>query len=123
MATDVSLGPVLAAPPLAATGRSAAPPLRLLGSGSDDAAAGNAVPHPAATAPDVLNRAAQRVADALGSGNSFRFAVDRQTGIMIVRVINRATGELVRQIPTEEVVHIAQLLQQDEHLPVLDVRV
>ena len=121
MATEVSLSPVLPAPPLATTSRSPAPPLRLPGTGSD-AAAGDAVQRPAAAARDVLNRAAQRVADALGSGNSFRFAVDHQTGIMIVRVINRATGELVRQIPTEEVVHIAQLLQQDEHQPVLDVR-
>ena len=123
MATEMRLAPVSAAPPLAATGRSAVPPLRLAGTGHDDAAAGNAVPRAAVAAPDVLNRAAQRVADALGSGNSFRFAIDHQTGITIVRVINRATGELVRQIPTEEVVHIAQLLQQDEHQPVLDVRV
>jgi uncharacterized FlaG/YvyC family protein len=32
----------------------------------------------------------------------------------IVKVFNSQTGELVRQIPTEEVVRIAQLMRQEE---------
>lgn len=39
-----------------------------------------------------------------------RFSVDRATGMTIVQIVNRASGELVRQIPTEEVVRIAQFL-------------
>jgi flagellar protein FlaG len=98
------------------------PQLRLPGTGREAAAARAAKIPVAAAANDVLSRAAQRVADSLGSGNSFSFVVDSQTGMTIVKVINRSTGELVRQIPSEEVVHIAQLLQQDEHKPVLDIR-
>ncbi len=97
--------------------------LRLPGTGHDNAASDASMTHAPVATDDVLSRAARRVADSLGSGNSFSFNVDRQTGMTIVRVINRATGELVRQIPTEEIVHVAQLLQQDEHQPVLDVRV
>ena len=106
-------------------GRSAGAPaaLRLPGAGHDSAASDVRMTHASAATDDVLSRAARRVADSLGSGNGFSFNVDRQTGLTIVRVINRATGELVRQIPTEEIVHIAQLLKQEEHLPVLDVRV
>jgi flagellar protein FlaG len=106
-------------------GRSAGAPaaLRLPGTGHDSAVSDAGMAHAAATSDDVLSRAARRVADALGSGNGFNFTFDRQTGMTIVRVINKATGELVRQIPTEEIVHIAQLLKQEEHQPVLDVRV
>lgn len=38
--------------------------------------------------------------------------VDRATGLTIVQIYNRSSGELVRQIPTEEVVRIAQFLKQ-----------
>jgi flagellar protein FlaG len=77
-----------------------------------------------AAEPDVLQQAAQRVVDAMEQGgNSFRFSFDKQSGMTIVRVINRATGELVRQIPTEELVHLAQLLRQDEQRSLLDVTV
>jgi flagellar protein FlaG len=38
------------------------------------------------------------------------FVLDKNTGLTIVRIVNRTSGELVRQIPTEEVVRIAQYL-------------
>ena len=73
---------------------------------------------------DVLQRAAQRVVESMQQGgNSFKFTFDKQSGMTVVRVLNRATGELVRQIPSEEVVHIAQLLRQDEQRTLLDVKV
>lgn len=95
---------------------------RLPGTKQEATVDGSVVGHAATAATDVLGRAAQRVADSLGSGNSFNFMVDGETGMTIVKVINRSTGELVRQIPSEEIVHIAQLLQKDEHHPVLDVK-
>lgn len=39
-----------------------------------------------------------------------RFSVDKGTGMTIVQIYNRTSGEMVRQIPTEEVVRIAQFL-------------
>jgi flagellar protein FlaG len=39
-----------------------------------------------------------------------RFSVDHATGMTIVQIVKRSSGELVRQIPTEEVVRIAQFL-------------
>jgi flagellar protein FlaG len=47
------------------------------------------------------------------------FDFDKRTGMTIVQIVNRSTGELVRQIPTEEVVRIAQYL--DMKNPFLDV--
>jgi flagellar protein FlaG len=48
------------------------------------------------------------------------FMFDQSTGMTIVRIVNRASGELVRQIPTEEVVRIAQYL--DARNVFLDVK-
>jgi flagellar protein FlaG len=38
------------------------------------------------------------------------FDYDKSTGLTIVQIVNRSSGELVRQIPTEEVVRIAQYI-------------
>ncbi len=123
MTSELSPSPVSALPTAAPATRNTTLPLRLPGTTRESAPADQSLPHAAAAAPDVFGRAAQRVADSLGSGNSFNFSVDTKTGMTIVKVINKATGELVRQIPSEEIVHIAQLLQQEEHHPVFDIRV
>jgi flagellar protein FlaG len=54
------------------------------------------------------------VVAAMPGSNSFSFNFDKQSGMTIVKVFNSQTGELVRQIPTEEVVRIAQLMRQEE---------
>ena len=40
------------------------------------------------------------------------FSTDKQTGTVLVKVIDNATGEVVRQIPSEEVVKFAQSLEK-----------
>ena len=81
-------------------------------------------PDPQPAAADVLQRAAQRVVAAMEDGGvSFDFTLDKQSGLTIVRIFNKATGELVRQIPSEEAVHVAQLLRQDEQRSLLDLKV
>ncbi len=78
-------------------------------------------PHPAAT--DVLQRAAERVVAAMADGGvSFNSTIDKQSGMTIGRIFNKASGELVRQIPSEEAVHVAQLLRQDEQHLLVDLR-
>ena len=93
------------------------------GSGNADVPVQPVLPVPQAQAgSDVLQRAAQQVVQAMPGSNRFNFSFDKQTGITIVKVYNNATGELVRQIPTEEVVRIAQLMRQEEaHPQILDV--
>ncbi len=77
----------------------------------------------APAAGDVLQQAAQRVVAAMQNGGiSFNFTIDKQSGMTIVRIFNKSTGELVRQIPSEEAVHVAQLLRQDEQHLLLDLR-
>jgi len=69
---------------------------------------------------DLTGHAAQPAAPAL-TNNGFDFRVDKQTGMTVVKVFNKTTGELVRQIPLAEVVHVAQLLRQAERHSVLDL--
>ena len=126
MSSDLSLSGVAAAPAVGASVAPVSAPAAPLPGQRTAADAGSSVPpvHHAAAAPDVLQQAAQRVVDAMqNGGNSFQFSFDKQSGMTIVKVFNRATGELVRQIPGEEIVHVAQLLRQDEQRSLLDIKV
>jgi flagellar protein FlaG len=86
------------------------------GSGTGRAAADPAVPAPAAL-PDPQQQAriaAQQLQEYLReNGHDMKFSFDEATGMTIVRIFNSATGELVRQIPNAEVVHIAAVLRQE----------
>ena len=46
-----------------------------------------------------------------GDGNEMRIALDRDTKRPVVRIVNRETGELIQQFPTEEVIRMAQRLK------------
>ena len=46
-----------------------------------------------------------------GDGNELRLALDRETKRPVVRIVNRETGELIQQFPTEEVIRLAQHLK------------
>jgi uncharacterized FlaG/YvyC family protein len=46
-----------------------------------------------------------------GDGNELRLALDRDTKRPVVRIVNRETGELIQQFPTEEVIRLAQRLK------------
>lgn len=45
-----------------------------------------------------------------------QFEVDKDTDKLIVKVIDRASGEVIRQIPNEEVVRIAKLMSDGKGL-------
>lgn len=46
------------------------------------------------------------------SGKEINFSIDEQSGIRVVKVLDMATNEVVRQIPSEEVVAIARALDK-----------
>jgi len=56
------------------------------------------------------------------NGHEMKFMVDKATGMTIVRIYNSASGELVRQVPSEEIVRIAALLRQETARSAVDVR-
>ncbi|TSA49142.1 MAG: hypothetical protein D4R48_03980 [Nitrosomonadales bacterium] len=57
-------------------------------------------------AVDKINRVVQTMAADL------KFSVDEGTGIHVVQVIDQSSKEVIRQIPSEEVIHIANGLDQ-----------
>ena len=68
-------------------------------------------------APDTGSAAANREivqavsavngAELLGHDNELTFQLDRQTQRLVVRIVNRETNEVVRQIPPEYVLNLA----------------
>lgn len=69
--------------------------------------------------PVAPNKSLEEVADALnqtfGEKQSLQFSVDKESGVNVIKVTQAGTGEVVRQIPNEEALHILQKLdtQQD----------
>jgi flagellar protein FlaG len=85
--------------------------------GGRSVAAGNALPPggdappPPAAAPDLSRAIAALNRFLADSQRSFRFQVDDASGRTIVRIVNPETGELVRQIPSEDVLAAARALR------------
>lgn len=62
---------------------------------------------------EVVAKAAEQIQSFVQSmGRNLSFSVDSTTGYHIVRVTNPQTGEVVRQLPTEELIRIAQSFEQ-----------
>ena len=126
----------------------ARPPAQALS--SSQAAGGNAPDLAAASAirPTQLDKAAQQVSQAaksearnekqreeLGEAvtqlNDFvqsvqrdlQFEVDNEMGKTIVRVIDQETQQVIRQIPDEVALRLAENLQQDEPLTLFNITV
>lgn len=60
-----------------------------------------------------IEAAARKVAEFVGSVRSeLTFSVDTDSGINIVKVIDANTKEVIRQIPSREIIQIAQALDK-----------
>jgi flagellar protein FlaG len=49
------------------------------------------------------------------------FSIDEKSGVTIVKVFNRESGELVRQIPNEVVLDLAESVSKDEPVHLINV--
>ena len=64
-------------------------------------------------APDAARAVAKQIEAYLRSnGRSVEFSVDADSGRTIVSVRDKETGELIRQIPGDEVLRIAQAMKE-----------
>lgn len=52
-----------------------------------------------------------------------QFEVDNELGQTIVKVVDQATQEVIRQIPDEVALRLAEKLQQDEPLTLFNIKV
>jgi len=63
--------------------------------------------------PQQIQQAVEKIQMALSSkASALQFSLDDQTGKTVVRVVDRETGELIRQIPSEELMEIARALDK-----------
>jgi len=66
----------------------------------------------AAPSQEVVAKTAQQLESFVASmGRDLSFSVDSTTGYHVVRVTNPQTGEVVRQLPSEELLKIAEALE------------
>ncbi|EKZ98322.1 MULTISPECIES: flagellar protein FlaG [Cupriavidus] len=67
--------------------------------------------HPAAR--PSTDAAVRKLTEALRAASvSVQFEIDRETNRVVTKIVDKANGEIIRQIPTEEVVRIADALAQ-----------
>jgi len=77
-----------------------------------------AVPEPVVVHPQPEPAQTQRAVEALrklidaAAPNSLSFSIDDSTGKTIVRITDAQTGEMIRQIPSEELLAIARSLDR-----------
>ena len=57
---------------------------------------------------------AVNASDKLGDKNELTFSLDRRTRRVIITIVNRDTKAVVDQIPNEQVLHLAENLQQPD---------
>lgn len=63
------------------------------------------------TSRDQLEMAVKATQDFVGSINSsLEFSIDEDTGTSIVKIVDKETEEVIRQIPSEEMLSIAKAL-------------
>lgn len=65
--------------------------------------------------PEQVKKAADNISRAVQQSNQnlqFEFSMDTDTNKTVVKVVDRQTGELIRQIPTEETLAIARSIDQ-----------
>lgn len=59
--------------------------------------------------PDEVKRTVDELNEAMQTvGTALSFSVDKETGRTIVKVLDSKTGEVIRQIPAEEMVRVSQ---------------
>jgi flagellar protein FlaG len=44
--------------------------------------------------------------------NNLEFTIDRETGTQVIRVIDSETGDLIRQVPSDQILHIISQVQE-----------
>ena len=62
---------------------------------------------------EVVAKAAAQLQEFVNSmGRNLNFSIDETTGYNVVRVVNPDTGELIRQLPSEELLKISRDFQR-----------
>jgi flagellar protein FlaG len=83
------------------------------GSARAPARADATAPAQAAVDPAQLKQAAEAVNQQIqATVPNLRFSVDDDTGKMVVRIVDTATGDVIRQVPSEELLAISRSIDR-----------
>ena len=78
---------------------------------------------PPASGPEDLNRTVQQLNElAQTVRREIRFTIDDSTGRTVINVLDAETEELVRQIPSEEVLAVAARLKEEASSVLVDAQ-
>jgi len=93
-------------------------PRGIAGRQGDSAVVGSALTEqPQAISADSLGEAVASIKDFVQTiRRDLNFDLDDSSGKMVVKVTDRSTGEVVRQIPTEEALRLAENLEEARSL-------
>ena len=73
----------------------------------------NTTPSAKEPSKDELNKAINKIEKFVSSTPSdIQFSLDDASGVTVVKVIDRSTKEVIRQIPSKEMLEIAQALER-----------
>jgi flagellar protein FlaG len=79
----------------------------------DSTVKGGKAPSPVALSPEQLEKVAQQLQDFVGEMNrGLEFTVDKDSGRDVIKVIDKNSGELVKQYPSEEVLNLVAKLSE-----------
>jgi flagellar protein FlaG len=105
---------VTAASPVAEAPARVAPQVALPG-GSAAATAAVTAQARAAVTTEELRRATEQANERLRqTGSELTFEFNDEVGRVVVRLVDTRTREVLRQFPSEEMLHIARALKQDK---------
>lgn len=67
-----------------------------------------------ATKNREIIRAVQAVNDSggLAGGGELRYALEGETGRLLIRIVDPVTNEVIRQVPSETVLRVAEILDE-----------
>ncbi|MFN0171828.1 MAG: flagellar protein FlaG [Bryobacteraceae bacterium] len=61
---------------------------------------------------DLIQAArAVNASEMMGNGQELTFSLDQHTGRVVIRLVKRETGEVLQQIPAEDILRMAQSLK------------
>jgi flagellar protein FlaG len=103
MIVQNSLGQLQAAPPEARAHTDAPRPAAQL------PPTAQASPEPS---PQELQKAVESVKQVVASNSNLEFSIDPNTERVVVRMVDSATGDVIRQIPAKEILAIAESITQ-----------
>ncbi|MDH3532691.1 MAG: flagellar protein FlaG [Gammaproteobacteria bacterium] len=75
---------------------------RELGTGKQETTPGNSLPDVNTSEPDIAELAQALNVATQSIGRELRFEVDMNSGRSVIQVLDRDTGEVIRQIPPEK---------------------